>query len=161
MFRQVYNEIARRAEQMKVIIEPTTFDQEPEIIIKCYEADETILRLANLIRNSDRKLIGMADSTLHLIPPADVFYFESVDNHVFIYCEGKVFETRLRLYEIEAEVGEGTFFRASKSIILNLSKIQTLKSLFYGRFEAVLMNGEKVLISVYAFTQKETGTMRV
>ena len=132
---------------MKVTIETSAAGLEPEIIIRCREADETILQLADLIRSSDRKLIGMSDSVLHLIPPADVFYFESVENRVFIYCREKVYETRLRLYEIEAETGAGSFFRASKSTILNLSRIRELKPAFYGRFEAILQNGERVLIS--------------
>ena len=39
------------------------------------------------------------------------------------------------------------FFRASKSIILNLTKIKHLSPAFNGRFEALLDNDEKVIIS--------------
>jgi DNA-binding LytR/AlgR family response regulator len=39
------------------------------------------------------------------------------------------------------------FLRISKSVILNLSKVQKLIPALSGRFEAVLHNGLKVIIS--------------
>lgn len=84
---------------------------------------------------------------MHIINPKDVFYFESVDNKVFIYCQAKVFESRLKLYEIEKVYENWDFFRASKSTILNITKIDSVRPVFYGRFEALLQNGEKVFIS--------------
>ena len=39
------------------------------------------------------------------------------------------------------------FFRASKSVILNLSKIKNLTPALGGRFEAAMKNREKILIS--------------
>ena len=39
------------------------------------------------------------------------------------------------------------FFRANKAVIVNLNKIKSLSPAFGGRFEAVLKNGYKVIIS--------------
>lgn len=39
------------------------------------------------------------------------------------------------------------FFRASKSTIINISKIESVSPIFYGKFEALLQNGEKIFIS--------------
>lgn len=132
---------------MKITIENIPEDSEPEIIIRCNEPDDTLLQLIYSVKSTYKKLIGITDSQMHILNPKDVFYFESVDNKVFIYCNHKVFESRLRLYEIEAEYGDGDFFRASKSTILNISKIKYVTPIFYGRFEAFLQNGEKVFIS--------------
>ena len=82
-----------------------------------------------------------------MIEPNDIFYFESVDNKTFIYCEKQVFESKMKLYEIGSQYENTDFFRASKSIILNLSKIKNLNPAFNGRFEALLKNNEKVIIS--------------
>ena len=132
---------------MKISIENIPVGCEPEIIIKCNEPDESLLQLIYSIKSSSKKLIGFTELQMHIINPKDVFYFESVDNKVFIYCEEKVFQSKLKLYEIETEYENGDFFRASKSTILNISKIESVSPVFYGKFEALLQNGEKVFIS--------------
>lgn len=132
---------------IKVIFENMPKGCEPEIIIRCYEKDESVLEVVNFIKFSSEKLAGFADSKIHLINLNDVFYFESVDNKVFIYCKEKVYESKLRLYEIESKFKDSYFFRASKSTILNIKKIDFINPVFYGRFEAVLTNGERTIIS--------------
>lgn len=132
---------------MKIKIENITDGCEPEIIIRCNELDESLLQLINTIKSNSKELIGEADSKMHIIKAKDVFYFEAVDNRVFIYCREEVFETRKKLYQIEAEFENSNFFRASKSVILNIGKIKSFSPAFSGRFEALLENGEKVIIS--------------
>lgn len=39
------------------------------------------------------------------------------------------------------------FVRVSKSVILNVNKIKSLAPAFGGRYEALLKNGEKIIIS--------------
>lgn len=133
--------------KIKITIENIPAEMEDEIIIKCNEVDESLLQLIYAINSTGKKLVGITDSQMHMINPKDVFYFEAVDNKVFIYCQSKVFESRLKLYEIEKEYENGDFFRASKSTILNIRKIEYVKPVFYGRFEASLQNGEKIFIS--------------
>ena len=132
---------------MKITIENIPLGSEPEIIIRCNEPDDSLLQLIYSIKASSKKLIGITDLQMHIISPSDVFYFESVDNKVFIYCKEKIFESRLRLYEIEREYGNWNFFRASKSTIINIAKIKSVSPIFYGRFEALLLNDEKIIIS--------------
>lgn len=132
---------------MKVTIENIPDGSEPEIIVRCNELDESLLQMIHYVKASSKKIIGLTGLQMHVINPKDVFYFESVDNKVFIYCKEKVFESKLRLYEIETEYVNLGFFRASKSTILNISKIESVSPIFYGRFEALLQNGEKVFIS--------------
>ena len=132
---------------MKITIENIPVGSEPEIIIRCNEPDDSLLQLIYSIKSSSKKLIGITDLQMHIISPKDVFYFESVDNKVFIYCKEKVFESRLRLYEIEREYENWNFFRASKSTIINIAKIKSVSPIFYGRFEALLLNDEKIIIS--------------
>ena len=132
---------------MKITIENIPLGSEPEIIIRCNEPDDSLLQLIYSIKASSKKLIGITDLQMHIISPKDVFYFESVDNKVFIYCKEKIFESRLRLYEIEREYENWNFFRASKSTIINIEKIKSVSPIFYGRFEALLLNDEKIIIS--------------
>lgn len=132
---------------MKITIENIPAEDEPELIIKCNELDESLLELISSINSADKKLVGIEELKMHIINPKDVFYFESVDNKVFIYCKEKVYESRLKLYEIEKEYENSNFFRSSKSTILNIAKIESVSPVFYGKFEAFLHNGEKIVIS--------------
>jgi DNA-binding LytR/AlgR family response regulator len=132
---------------VKITIEDIPEGSEPEIILRCNEPDDAMLRLIYSIKSTSKKLIGMTGLQIHVLSPGDVFYFEAVDNKVFIYCREKVYESRLKLYELEADYEQGDFFRASKSTILNISKIKSVSPILYGKFEALLQNGEKVYIS--------------
>ncbi|MDQ0196636.1 LytTR family DNA-binding domain-containing protein [Paenibacillus wynnii] len=132
---------------MKITIENIPDGSEPEIIIRCNEPDESLMQLIYSLKSSSKMLIGFTDLQTHIINPKDVFYFESVDNKVFIYCQEKVFESRLKLYEIEMDYENWDFFRATKSTVLNIGKIKSVSPILYGRFEALLQNREKVFIS--------------
>lgn len=131
---------------MRIVIEDPR-DGEDEIIIRCRELNDELMQLIYGIKMYDKKLTGSANGKIHIIDPSEVYYFEAVDNKVFIYCEKQVFETKQKLYEIEEDYRNTDFFRASKSVILNLRMIMNIKAAFNGRFEAELLNGEKIIIS--------------
>lgn len=132
---------------MRIIIDKSNIYDEPEVIVKCRELDNTMQRVIAAIRLANGKLIGKQDAVSHLIDAQDVYYFESVDNKVFAYTDKQIYETSLRLYEIESRFEDTNFFRASKSVIANLAKISSFQAVFNGRFEAKLLNGEKIIIS--------------
>ena len=76
-----------------------------------------------------------------------MYYFESVDNKVFAYGKSEVSELKQKLYKLEQRFAGTDFIRISKSMILNLAKVERFAPSFSGRFEAILQNGEKVMIS--------------
>lgn len=82
-----------------------------------------------------------------LVELTEIYYFESVDDKVFAYAENDVAEVKWKLYELEERLAGGDFIRIAKSMILNLSKVKRFAPYMGGRFEALLENGEKVLIS--------------
>jgi len=120
---------------------------EIEIVIQCPEATEEVHKIASYLRTFGDKLNGAKDGATHLIDRHDVFYFESVDKRCFVYAANDVYETDLKLYEIEGRLTDAGFFRNSKSQILNIAKIKSLCPDFGGRIEAIMENGEKLVIS--------------
>ncbi|MGM9934762.1 MAG: LytTR family DNA-binding domain-containing protein [Clostridium sp.] len=132
---------------MKIIIEDLEDGQEEEIIIRSNNIDDSILQMIYGVKMLHKKIPGFSNGVIQMIEPKDIYYFESVDNKTFIYCEKKVFESKMKLYEIEKEYENSNFFRASKSTILNISKIKNISPAFNGRFEALLKNDEKIIIS--------------
>ena len=132
---------------MKIIIEDIGPEEEEAVIIRCREVDESILQLVNGLKLKKEKLAVRQGEKILQIEPGDVYYFEAVDNRVFLYSEKNVYETRMKLYELERRFAGTDFFRVSKSVILNLARVKNFSPGFNGRFEAMMQNGERVGIS--------------
>ncbi|MDD6810604.1 MAG: LytTR family DNA-binding domain-containing protein [Lachnospiraceae bacterium] len=132
---------------MKIIIEDIDAEEEEQIIIRCRSVDESVMQLINALKMKQEKLAVRNEDKIMQINPQEVYYFEAVDNKVFLYLNQNVYETKLKLYEIEKQFAGTDFFRVSKSVILNLAKVKSFSPSFNGRFEALMKNGERVIIS--------------
>ena len=131
---------------MKITIKEPPTGVEDEIIVLCHNISPELLSILNSLKTPSSMLVAYVDNEIHRINPSDIFYFEAVDKKTFIYCERNVYESKLKLYELD-ELAINDFFRISKSVIVNASKIKSLIPSFSGRVEAVLTNKEKVIIS--------------
>ena len=133
---------------MKVRIQEDPRQQESEVVIHCRNADDDeIKRTLNLLSQLNSQIIGKKNNISIPVKITDVLYFDSVDKQTFLYTESDVMETPLRLYMLEERLSNSSFFRTSKSTIINLNKISSLKPEFGGRMEATLINGERLMIS--------------
>lgn len=132
---------------MKIVIEDISPDDEEQVIIRCRNLSDKVLKLISELKAEQQNLTGLKDGVITMIDTKRVYYFEGVDNKVFIYCKQNVYESKLKLYEIEEKYDNFYFFRASKSIILNIAKIKSINPSLSGRFEALLFNGETIVIS--------------
>lgn len=74
-------------------------------------------------------------------------YFEKVDEKTFAYTDGDVIQLDMSLYSIEIMLDDARYFRCSKSMIVNVSKVSKLKSLPSNRIDVTLTNGEHIIIS--------------
>ena len=132
---------------MKITIVDKAPDEEDEIIIKCENLDDDIRLLIERIKNHRQKISFQKDSKIVFTEMSDILYFESVDDKVFAYIADDVLETKLKLYQLEEDFLPQDFLRVNKAVIMNLNKVESLSPAFGGRFEAVLKNGYKVIIS--------------
>lgn len=122
---------------------------EPKITIECREADEQILDIIHLIKSKEAKgkrIVGIKDDETYCIEPREVLYFESVDRKTFCYTAKSEFETELKLYELE-DFPKADFMRISKSTVVNLNRIKSIRPDFGGKILATMENGEKVYVS--------------
>ncbi len=131
----------------KVTITQIDESEDEEIIIKCREINDDVLKIVERLKRSDTTVLGSYDNEMYRIEAKDIFYIESVDNKTFICLKKGVYESRLKLYELEQQFVNTNLFRCSKSMILNISKIRSVSASVNGRFEAKLVNGESVIIS--------------
>ncbi len=132
---------------MKIIIEPIADGDEEEIIIRSNSMDSDLLELIYTLKAGRSKLTAYQDDEILRLKPSDIYYFESVDNRVCACCETSVYEVKQKLYELERIYKNTDFIRISKSMIVNVSKIEKIVPMFNGRLEAVLNNKERVVIS--------------
>ena len=132
---------------MKIVIEECPANEEDSIIVRCKELDERMLQLLHSLKAGKHQLAAWRDGQIVMLELKEAYYFEAVDNRVYIYTQQEVYESRMKLYELEQQYGTADFLRISKSVIVNMTKIRKLSPGFNGRFEAHLKNGERVVIS--------------
>ena len=132
---------------MKITIIDCPEGEEEEILIKCKQTDEQILKMVYALKAGRDKLTAFKEGSILQVDPKNIFYFEAVENKTFLYLDQEVYETKSKLYELEERFKGTDFFRVSKSTILNLAKVARLNPALGGRFEAQMKNGEKLIIS--------------
>lgn len=78
---------------------------------------------------------------------ATILYIEAVDRKTFVYTEKGVYESDLRLYELEEQLEEYGFFRAGRSCLIQLHAIKSLKRDINRRIRVTMENGEVLMVS--------------
>lgn len=137
----------KKGNRMKIIVDEDQSLDHVEVIFRTPRIDADVIEAVSRLRLFDQKLTGQADGVTHIVPAKDVLYFESVDKKTFFYTADKIFETQMRLYEIEDKLANCGFVRIGKSIVVNLKEITSLKSDVAGKMIAMLSNGERAVIS--------------
>lgn len=136
---------------MKIKMEVAPDIPEPEIILRCGRADEEaaqmLAKLHELAAGESGKLTGRLDGQTYLLDCGDVLYADTADKRTFLYTAGAVYETELRLYELEKRLKGRDFFRASKSALVNFGAIRSLRPDLGGRLRLTMLNGEAVYVS--------------
>ncbi len=132
---------------MKISIEEISKELGEEILIRCHEVDDEIHEIVNKLESHDPTILGYQNDRVHRIKLSEIYYFEAVDGKVFGYGKDSVFEVKQKLYELEVLCTGKNCFRSSKSTILNIAKISSIYPSISGRFEAVLDNGERAVVS--------------
>lgn len=121
---------------------------QPEIVeIHCHKISDEVKEIVAFVKSRQGQLTGVIEDRQYEIPVTDIFYIESVDNKTFAYTQNKVYETKHKLYELEEVLRKNSFLRISKSTLLNLMKISSIKPALNGRFVAILYSGEETIIS--------------
>lgn len=131
---------------MKYTIRKIT-EGEEEVIIHYIEMTPEIERMIRLLHGEKRKLIGWDEKTSVILEPQDILYIESVDGRTFAYMEKQVLKLEDTLNQLEQILNDINFFRCSKSMIINIDKVRTLRSLPSNRIDATMQNGEHIVIS--------------
>ena len=141
---------------MKITLNQDPSFAETEVIINCPRTDEDILRLVAMLRVYQKKLVGVKDGERHLLDVKDILYIDTADKKTFLYTEKAIYESALKLYELEDALRELDFLRAGRSAIGNFRKIKSIRPEMGGRLLVTMDNAEQVYVSrQYAGELKE------
>ena len=129
---------------MKITIQTNEDITETEVAITCNNITPEIEKILSTLKVLDKQLpVTKADETFFLAI-SKILYIETVDKKTFVYSRENIYETEMKLYQLEEQFG---FFRSGKSCIINLKYIRSLKAEFDRRIIVTMENGEQIVVS--------------
>lgn len=132
---------------MKIEIFVDETAAELKVSVTCRRLTPDVERILAALRMTDHQLTARKGDEIYLLDMARIVYIESVDRKCFVYTADEVYESEFRLYELEQRLEEYGFFRVSKSFLIRLQSIQSLKADINRRIRVTMTNGEQIIAS--------------
>ena len=132
---------------MKILININPENPETEISVTCPSLTPEVEKLLSLIRVLDSKLTVKKDGEVFLLDLGEILYLEAMERKCFVYTENAVYESDSKMYELEQQLSASGFFRVSKSVLLCLKHIKSLRTDMNHRIRITMDNGEQVIAS--------------
>lgn len=131
------------------LIKRKVADKKDEAIILQYTNwTKNLEDISDYILGKEKQITGYGENKeRYQIKVSDILYFEAVGELVFAYTEKQVYEIKMRLYQVEENTRGNKMVRGSKSIVVNLRHIESVRPALNGRLYATMANGEEILIS--------------
>lgn len=125
--------------QLKLFISPTERKQFVEI--HSPQMDKSVQKIIQTVEGIDRltEINGKLDEDIFQLKIEDIASFRTQQKQVVAVSNGKVFNTKYRLYELEEQL-PNTFIRISKSEIVNQHAIIKLQLEANGLIRMYLKN---------------------
>ena len=120
---------------------------EPEVTLTYDELTPEVEKIIGFLKGHEMVINGKSEDETIRIKTADILYIESVDDKTFAYTKDRVVRLNYSLATLTEILEDISFLRCSKSMILNIDKIEKLKSLPSNRIDATMQGGEHIIIS--------------
>ena len=118
-----------------------------DVLAYCKEIDGKVRSIESFVKRLAFMIQVSSEGKTCQISADNILYIESVDRRTFFYTKDKVYETKEPLYQLETQLEHTGSIRISKNCLLNVDSLQSIRPFTNHRFEATLVNGEKVLVS--------------
>lgn len=132
---------------MKIEIDIDEKYTDKSVVIKAPRLTQDIEKMIAMMRMMDMQISAEKNGETYLLDANKILYIEAVERKTFIYTESEMYESDLKLYEIEQELLERDFLRISKQSIVNLRMIKSLKADINRKIKVTLKNGEQIMVS--------------
>ena len=130
-----------RVEQRQVKDQPLT------VIVVYPEYDLTVERLVNKIKNLSISFTGKADGKTFSIDISDIYYIENVERKIFLYSKKDIYRFDGNMTDIDQAIVDTDLVRISRTCFMNVSHLREIMQMKNSHLEAVLDNGEKLIVS--------------
>ena len=117
-----------------------------DVILKCSRVTDEIRNLLKSL-SEENKLLVKDNKSERFIAIALIYRIDTVDDKIFVYTENEVFETSYRVYELDKILPRDRFIRVNKAGIINVLKIDKLKTDINRRIKVTLLNGDKEVVN--------------
>ncbi len=132
---------------MKISIDIDSTKQDTEILVSCKTLTPEIEKIIATLRMINQQIMVEKNQETFILDVAKIMFVEAVDRKTFVYTKEDCFESKLKLYEMEERLEESGFFRVSKSCLVQLHFIRSLKNDMDRKLKLTLENGEHLIVS--------------
>lgn len=98
-------------------------------------------------RTPRQRLVVRSSGRIYFVPIADIDWCEAAGNYVRLHVGAHTHLVRETMHHIETELDATRFVRIHRSVIVNIDRIQELRSSFNGEYVVVLRNGVRLTLS--------------
>ena len=130
-----------RVEQRQVKDQPLT------VIVEYPEYDKSVDNLINKIKNMSISFTGKSDGKTVSIDIFDIYYIENVERKIFLYSKKDIYRYDGSMADIDSSISETDLVRISRTCFMNVSHLKEIMQIKNSHLEAVLDNGEKLIVS--------------
>ncbi len=132
---------------MKIEIRVDEREEDLTIAVTCKQLTPDVEKLLAALRMMNHQLTVKKEGEIYLLDIAQIVYIESVDRKCFVYTSDEIYESEFRLYELERRLEEYGFMRVSKSFLIHLHKIQSLRADLNRKIRITMSGGEQIIAS--------------
>ena len=130
-----------RVEQRQVKDKPLT------VIVEYPEYDQTVEHLVSKIKNLSISFKGKAEGKTVSIDISDIYYIENVERKIFLYSRKDVYRYDGTMADIDSAITDTDLVRIARTCFMNVSHLKEIMQIKNSHLEALLDNGEKLIVS--------------
>ncbi|MBP1585854.1 MAG: LytTR family transcriptional regulator DNA-binding domain-containing protein [Lachnospiraceae bacterium] len=117
------------------------------VIIEYPSWNGSVEKLVRNIGRMDLTFTGRSEDRSVSISISDLYYIENVERKLFLYTRDEVFRYDGTMSDIESGIYDTGLVRISRTCIMNTDYLKEIRQLKNSHLEAVMENGEKLIVS--------------
>lgn len=132
---------------MKITVNVDEKLNDTEIKISCKQVTPDIENMVAMLQMMNQQLVVTKENENYLLAVSKILYIEALERKTFVYADENVYESKLKLYEMEEKLCRSGFLRVSKSCLVHLKFIKSIRNDVERKLRLTLENGEQIMVS--------------
>lgn len=132
---------------MKITIQMNPDLKETEIEINCRQLTSEVENIIATLRIMNQQMVVSKGEESCLLDVKDIGYIEAVERKTFVYTADDMYESKLKLYEMEEKLSACGFIRVSKACLVQLKQISSIRNEVERKLRLTMKNGEQIIVS--------------